>query len=344
MENGAKGSSEVEVREAKLGDHLTVLLPAPWLSEQMPDGRWWCGSADESESAIIHAAVAAPRQGTPEDATPSEAAKLYLDYFVDVLNSIDGVAEIESKATPTGFLLRSCGRYVEDDATFQEHRWYLFRGIDAGVIVFRIALHLREPVRDVGRRDGLIKLFEDQIQRVHGRPVTADGEEDVAFQDFVMDGVVAIRIPARWSWRQKGEDWYCYDPDGRPGRLWAGYDEFQLKDGNSIAPDEAASSLAREWADAWQPENSRVLHTDVRPAPFGSIAYLIDENIDDAESDPRNPPLRCYRWICFAVRKAKRSVRSWYTLMMPIAQADTPQMRALLKLIDTEIEAQRLLR
>lgn len=334
--------ADVDVQQVRLGDHLTVLLPTGWRSEQMPDGRWWCGAADESESAIIHAAVASPCEGTAEDATPTEAAKDYLDYFTGVLNGIDGVTEIESKATPTGYVLRSRGRYVEDGGTFAERRWYLFRGVEDGVVVFRVALHLREPVRDARRRDALTKLFEDQVLRVHGRAVDPEASDHEVLQDFVMDGIVAIRLPVRWCCEQKGEDWFCYDPDGRRGRFWAGYDEFRMRDDERGAPGEISRSLAQEWADAWQPEASRVLHAEVRKAPFGAIAYLIDENVDDPESVSDDPPLRCYRWICFAVREGKRSVRSWYTLMIPIAQADTPEMRALVKLMAKEIEAQRL--
>ncbi len=349
----SREQAEIDVQEAKLGDLLTVLLPRGWRSEQMPDGRWWCGAADDSESAIIHAAVASPREGTPANATMTEAAKRYLDHFTDMLNGIDGVSGIESKATPTGYLLRSRGRYVEDGSSFQERRWYLFRGVDDGVIIFRVALHLREPVRDVRRRDGLIKLFEDQILRVHGRVVDPDVADDggdhrpvasdqEALQDFVMDGIVALRLPLRWRCRQEGEDWFCYDPDGRRGRFWAGYDEFRLRDDMSGTASEASRFLAQEWADSWQPEASRVLHTEVRLARLGAIAYLVDENVEDGDGDPDDPPLRNYRWLYFAVRESKRSVRAWYTLMIPIADVDKAEMQALVRLIDGEIAAQRL--
>ena len=116
-----------------------------------------------------------------------------------------------------------------------------------------------------------------------------------------------------------------------------------------------SSCCARPWAvrrarfrDPW-PRNGP---TSGSPRPrgcctprcgrLGAIAYLVDENIEDGDSDPDNPPLRNYRWLYFAVRESKRSVRAWYTLMIPVADVDNAGMQALVRLMDGEIEAQRL--
>jgi hypothetical protein len=333
---------EIDVRVVRLGDSLTMVIPERWRIERLPDGRWWCGDDATGESVVTDARLAARREETPAGATPRQAARVYLDHFRGVLEEIDGITRIESATTETDYLLRSEGIYLEDGDRFRERRWYLFRGVDDDVAVFRIALHVREPVRDARRFDALVELFERQIHAAHGRMREPGGSEVEALQEFTMDGVVTLRLPARWSFRQNGEDWYCYDPDGRPGRLWAGYDLFRPRGDAADSEAPSAQELAQEYSDAWDPDGHHVLFNEVQPAPLGAIIRLIDEDIDEGSGDPDDQPLRCHRWIYIALRGDEPGVMSHYTLMFPIALADQPELEALVHLIDTQVRAQRL--
>jgi hypothetical protein len=336
------GGSEIATRQVKLGDKLTILIPVGWEVEKASNGRWWCGDEAAGEFALVDGVLGGRREETPADATPSEAAKAYLDYFSGFLEGVDGIAEIEPETTATGYVLRSRGRYEEDGAEFQERRWYLFRGVDNHVLVLRMTLHMREPVRDARRHAALEKLFEDQIRAARSRVVDPDHPAVEALQDFTMDGLVSLRLPVRWRCRQEGESWYCYDPDGRSGRLWAGYDLFMPRDDGATESGSTAADLAAQWAESWEPEGSRVLLRKVAPAPLGAILHLIDEDADEPSGDPDDVPLRCYRWIYFAPREGKPGVMSRYTLMMPIIQADRPEMQALVELLAREVAQQRL--
>jgi hypothetical protein len=328
--------ADVEAREVKLGDALTILVPEPWEVERLEDGRWWCGDTASGESAIVDAAIARPCEGTPPDASPRQAAKAYLDHFRRFLDGVDGVTRIEVESTATGYILWSAGGYAEDDDSFRERRWYLFRGMTDGVMVLRMALHVREPVLDEQRFAGLAQLFDDQIRAAHGRVLEPDGREAEALQDFTMDGFVTLRLPLRWRCRQQGEDWYCFDPDGRPGRLWAGYDLF-MPDGEATA-----EALAHQFAGSWEPVGSCLLDRKISPAPLGAVLQLIDEDADGRSDDCQDPPLRCYRWVYFALRVGAPGVMCRYTLMVPIAVADQPETQALIRLIGDEIQRQRL--
>ena len=327
--------ADVEVREVKLGDSLTILVPESWVVERREDGRWWCGNAAGGESALVDAAIAGLHEDTPPDASPRQAAKAYLDSFRRFLDGVDGVTRIEVESTATGYVLRSAGAYAEDGDSFRERRWYLFRGMTDGVVVLRMTLHVREPVLDEKRFDGLVQLFDDQIRAAHGRVLEPDGREAEALQDFTMDGFVTLRLPLRWRCRQQGEDWYCSDPDGRPGRLWAGYDLF-MPDGEATA-----DALAHQFAESWEPVGSRLLEKKVSPAPLGAVLQLIDEDADGGSDDGTDPPLRCYRWVYFALRDGAPGVMCRYTLMMPIAVVDRPEAQALIRLIGDEIQRQR---
>jgi hypothetical protein len=170
----------------------------------------------------------------------------------------------------------------------------------------------------------------------HGRVLEPDGHETEALQDINMDGFVTLRLPLRWRCRQEGEHWYCDDPDGRPGRLWAGYDLF-MPDGEATA-----ETLAHQFAESWEPVGSRLLDRKVTRAPLGAVLQLIDEDEDGGSDDGMDPPLRCYRWVYFALRAGAPGVMCRYTLMVPAAMADQPEMQVLIRLVGDEIQRLRL--
>lgn len=157
-----------------------------------------------------------------------------------------------------------------------------------------------------------------------------------ALQDFTMDGFVTLRLPLRWRCRQEGEGWYCSDPDGRPGRLWAGYDLFMPDGGRT------AEALAHQFAASWEPVGARLLSKKISAAPLGAVLQLIDEDEDGGSDDCQDPPLRCYRWLYFALRDGETGVMCRYTLMVPIAVANQPETQALIRLIGDEIQRQQL--